>query len=82
MRVGRKSRPYLTLDSVENVHFISRLCSEVDSQTAAVEEKAERGGRERVATALGPRHLLGVGTSAAPTLLFQHHSSAAMSLGS
>ena len=49
---------------------------------AAVEEKAERGGQERVATALGPRHLLGVATSAALTLLFQHHANAAVSLGS
>ena len=75
---------FRSLDSLENVcfHSISLLCSEADSQMAAVEEKAERGGQERVATALGPRHLLGVATSAALTLLFQHHANAAVSLGS
>jgi len=85
VRGGRKkSCPYFTLDSRENVCllFIPLLCPESDSQVAAVERRTEMGGHERVAMASGPRYLWGMAASTALTLLFQHHFNPALALES
>ena len=85
VRVGRKkSRPYFTLDSPENVCllFIPLLCPESDSQVAAVEQRTEMGGHDRVAVASGPQRLRGMAASPALTLLFQQHFSPALALES
>ena len=85
MRVGRKkSCPYFTLDSPENVCllFIPLLCPESDSRMAAVGQRTEMGGHERVAVASGPQYLLGKAAFSAPSLLCQHRFNPALALES